>query len=91
MKLLFSKSVLLLLQIFLQIHFLADKNLERYSFQLYRDRPLMRWDNAPHYPHIFNFPHHFHNQNDEVSSSTRTGNLLNDYDLVITEIKKLTK
>jgi hypothetical protein len=30
----------------LQIRFLADKNFRRYSFQLYRDRPLLRWDNT---------------------------------------------
>ena len=22
---------------------------------------IYRWDNAPHYPHITTFPHHFHN------------------------------
>ena len=68
---------------FLQIRFLADKDLKRYSFQLYSDRPLLRWDNAPHYPDLLNFPHHFHNQDENISSSTLTGDLLNDYDLVI--------
>jgi hypothetical protein len=27
---------------FLQVRFLADKDLKRYSFQLYSDRPLLR-------------------------------------------------
>jgi len=68
---------------FLQIRFLAGKDLKRYSFQLYSDRPLLRWDNAPHYPDLFNFPHHFHNQNENISSSALSGDLLADYDLVI--------
>src|SRR3989304_4550193 len=71
---------------FLQIRFLADKDLKRYSFQLYSDRPLLRWDNAPHYPDLLNFPHHFHNQDENISSSTLTGDLLNDYDLVIADV-----
>ena len=74
---------------YLQIRFLADKNFERYSFQLYSDRPLLRWDNAPHYPDLPNSPHHFHDQNGNVSPSALTGNLLHDFDIVIVEIKKL--
>jgi hypothetical protein len=74
----------------LQIRFLTDKNLERYSFQLYGDRPLLRWDNAPHYPGLPNFPHHFHDQDEKISFSTLTGSLLNDFDLVIAEVKKYT-
>lgn len=72
---------------YLQIRFLADKNFERYSFQLYSDRPLLRWDNAPHYPDLTNSPHHFHDQNGNVSPSALTGNLLDDFDLVMVEIK----
>ena len=71
---------------FLQIRFLADKDLKRYSFQLYGDRPLLRWDNAPHYPSLSNFPHHFHDQNEIVSPSVLTGDLLKDYDLVIADV-----
>ncbi len=71
---------------FLQIRFLADKDLKRYSFQLYSNRPLLRWDNAPHYPSLLNSPHHFHDQDENVSSSLLTGNLLNDYDLVIADV-----
>ena len=71
---------------FLQIRFLADKDLKRYSFQLYGDRPILRWDNVPHYPDLLNFPHHFHDQDDNISSSTLSGDLLADYDLVIAAV-----
>src|SRR3972149_4322981 len=73
---------------YLQIRFLADKNFERYSFQLYSDRPLLRWDNTPHYPDLSNSPHHFHDQGGIVSPSALTGNLLDDFELVIVEVKK---
>ena len=73
---------------FLQIRFLADKDLKRYSFQLYSDHPLLRWDNLPHYPDLQNHPHHFHNQDNDVTASSLTGELLADFDIVIAEIKK---
>jgi hypothetical protein len=73
---------------FLQIRFLADKYLERYSFQLYSDHPLLRWDNAPHYPDLPNFPHHFHVQDGSAVSSSLTGDLLDDFDAVMTDIRE---
>jgi hypothetical protein len=76
---------------FLQVRFLADKNLERYSFQLYSNRPLLRWDNLPHYPDLSNFPHHFHDQDEKTFSSNLTGDLLNDFDTVMVEIKTFMK
>ena len=72
----------------LQIRFLADRDFKRYSFQLYSDRPLLRWDNAPHYPELPNSSHHFHNHNGNVSPSRLTGNLLADFDLVLAEIRR---
>ena len=73
---------------YLQIRFLADKDFERYSFQLYSDHPLLRWDNAPHYPDLSNSPHHFHGQDGNVFPSALTGNLLDDFDLVMVEVKQ---
>jgi len=72
---------------FLQIRFLTDKQFERYSFQLYGDHPLLRWDNAPHYIGLSNFPHHFHDQNGNAFSSSLTGDLLEDFDVVMKEIR----
>jgi len=72
----------------LQIRLLADGNFKRYSFQLYSDRPIMRWDNAPHYLNLQNSPHHFHDQSGNIFPSALTGNLLDDFDIVIAEVKK---
>ena len=76
---------------FLQIRLLADKDFKRYSFQLYSDRPLLRWDNAPHYPNFSNFPHHFHGADENVDPSLLTGDLLSDFDVVMADIKQFMK
>ncbi|MFZ5908873.1 MAG: toxin-antitoxin system TumE family protein [Chloroflexota bacterium] len=72
----------------LQVRFLADKDFQRYSFQLYSDRPLLRWDNTPYYPNLSNSPHHFHDQSDNVFPSALTGNLLVDFEIVMAEVRK---
>jgi len=59
-----------------------------YSYQLFHKRPILRWDNAPHFPDIGTFPHHCHNQKGEIGESNLTGNILADIDLVLKEIKK---
>ena len=43
----------------------------RYSYQLFgEERPILRWDNAPHHPELpENFPHHFHNEQGAMFSS----------------------
>lgn len=40
-----------------------------YAYQLFTDHPILRWDNAPHYPHISTVPHHFHNEVGQVDKS----------------------
>lgn len=49
-----------------------------YSYQLFSDRPVMRWDNAPHHPDLANFPHHFHDDTDTRHLSALTGDPLAD-------------
>ncbi|WP_457551400.1 toxin-antitoxin system TumE family protein [Desulfobacula sp.] len=60
-----------------------------YSYQLFHDRPIIRWDNAPHFPSITTFPHHFHNQNNKIKTSNLMGNIIEDIDYVIGEIRRL--
>lgn len=52
----------------------------RYSYQLFgEERPILRWDNAPHHPELpENFPHHFHDEQGAMFSSELTGNPLED-------------
>ena len=59
-----------------------------YSYQLFHKRPIVRWDNAPHFPDIETFPHHCHNKKGEVGKSNLIGNILDDIDFVLKEIKR---
>jgi hypothetical protein len=72
----------------LQIRFLSDETFTRYSFQLYSDRSLLRWDNTPHYPGLSNFPHHFHDAEGNVLTSPLTGNLMSDVEIVLAEVRQ---
>jgi hypothetical protein len=60
-----------------------------YSYQLFTDHPIARWDNAPHYPKLPTFPHHYHNLKGEVESSTLGATIFNDLDYVLKKIKEL--
>ena len=50
---------------------------------------IIRWDNAPHFPSVTTFPHHFHDQNDEIKASNLIGKIIEDIDTVFDKIKRL--
>ncbi len=56
-----------------------------YSYQLFTD--IVRWDNAPHFPNIPSFPHHFHDQTDTVHSSSLQGDVLADLEIVLSKVQ----
>jgi hypothetical protein len=62
-----------------------------YAYQLFTTVPLLRWDNAPHYDHLANAPHHFHDEQGNVYSSPLTGNVKRDLRIVLGEIRKWMK
>ncbi len=68
-----------------------EPNSQDYSYQLFTDHPILRWDNAPHYPNIPSAPHHFHDENNVVSPSPLTGNMNQDLILVLREIETWMK
>lgn len=59
-----------------------------YAYQLFTDRPLLRWDNAPHYPDVATHPHHFHNEAGDVGTSPLRGDPVVDLPHVLAEIEK---
>ena len=65
----------------------------RYAYQLFEtDKPLLRWDNAPHHPELVtNFPHHFHNAQEQILPSTLQGQPMLDLPLVLSEIEQFIK
>lgn len=59
-----------------------------YAYQLFTDRPLLRWDNAPHYPQIATTPHHSHDETNRVGESPLSGDPLTDLPIVLEEIER---
>jgi len=62
----------------LQIRLRAVAGAIRYSYQEFTDKPLRRWDNAPHFSHFPTFPHHSHGPQGHVVESSLTGDPTRD-------------
>jgi hypothetical protein len=60
-----------------------------YSYQLFTDHPIVRWDNAPHFPAITTFPHHYHNLKGEVEASPLKGIIFEDLNYVLAKVKNI--
>ena len=74
--------------LFFQIRFRQIDDQVRYSYQLFSNKPILRWDNSPHFPGLENFPHHFHDEADSTKPSKLTGEIFVDLNIVLGEIKK---
>lgn len=72
----------------LQVWLHLGPTFQDYAYQLFTDRPLLRWDNAPHYPHVSTAPHHFHNEVGQVVESPLSGESLKDLSDVLTLVEK---
>lgn len=71
----------------LQIWLHHETTFQDYAYQLFTDRPLLRWDNAPHYPDRATPPHPFHNEQGEVLDSPLSGQLMTDLEVVLSAIE----
>ncbi len=58
-----------------------------YSYQLFSDQPLLRWDNAPHFPSVSSFPHHFHSESGQIETSSLTGDPSQDLPMVLHQVE----
>ncbi len=72
----------------LQIWIHEHPPFRSYVYQLFINHPILRWDNAPHYPNISTAPHHFHNDAGEVGESPLSGEPVKDLAFVLSEIEK---
>jgi len=71
----------------LQIKWIVTPESFIYSYQLFSDTHLLRWDNSPHFPDISTFPHHFHDITESIQSSIISGkHIKTDLDIVFKEI-----
>lgn len=70
----------------LDIKYINTEEYFLYSYQLYTDKAIARWDNEPHYPDLDNYPHHFHYK-DNVRASLLSGNPTEDVKKVSSFVK----
>ncbi len=76
----------------LELRFIQTESEIIYSYQLFTDRPIMRWDNAPHFPALQSFPHHSHDESGEIEESNLSGDPLQDIPNVLDQLRAfLTK
>jgi hypothetical protein len=73
----------------LDIRLIQTENEIIYAYQLFTDHPIVRWDNAPHFPELSTFPHHYHNSKGKVEASRLKGAIFEDLNYVINKIKKM--
>jgi len=59
-----------------------------YSYQLYNQGTIARWDNKEDFPHLPGFPHHFHTENGAVIESSLSGDPLRDFAAVLREVER---
>ena len=71
----------------LEVRIIQTKTETVYSYQLYTDKPLIRWDNSPHFSSISTHPHHYHNLDGAIEPSPLSGNIFNDLDHVFNAIR----
>ena len=73
----------------LDIRLIQTENETIYSYQLFTDHPVVRWDNAPHFPAIKTFPHHYHGLKGEVEASPLEGFVFDDLNYILENIKNM--
>lgn len=73
----------------LQIWIHQEPESFAYSDQLFTDRPLIRWDNAPHHRELQeSFPHHVHDESGNVLPSDLRGDVLVDLPAVLDRVQE---
>jgi hypothetical protein len=71
----------------LEIRLIQTEDETIYSYQLFTDRPIIRWDNVPHFLALQSFPHHVHEENGEVKESPLIDDPLQDLPRILNQVK----
>ena len=66
----------------LQVRFYYNRGHVDYAYQLFRDTPVLRWDNKEDAGQLATAPHHFHDENDDISESPLIGEPAHDWPMV---------
>ncbi|RJQ17470.1 MAG: hypothetical protein C4560_08575 [Nitrospiraceae bacterium] len=72
----------------LDIKYISTEKDILYSYQLYTDEAVARWDNEPHYPGFNNYPHHLHYK-ENIGASVLSGNPIHDVNKICSFVKEI--
>ncbi|MFQ6116282.1 MAG: DUF6516 family protein [bacterium] len=87
----FKIRATLLSSLTLQIRIYYNKGHYDYSYQLFSDSPLCRWDNKEHFPRLSTFPHHYHTMEGKIVESPLKGQPVDDLRVVLEQLENLLK
>ena len=73
----------------LEIRIIQTEDELLYSYQLFTSTPLVRWDNAPHFPALPIFPHHMHDETGTVDVLPLSGDPMQDLPYILDQLAKL--
>lgn len=75
----------------LQVRVYYNRGHYDYSYQLFRDAPIMRWDNKEDCPGLPNFPHYHHTPDGMIVSSPLSGKPERDLPIVLQAISEFVE
>jgi hypothetical protein len=82
-------AIIALEKITLQIRIYYNHGHIDYSYQIFSDMPLYRWDNKEEFRYLATFPHHFHDKDGFVKQSPLLGDPSSDIQIVLQEMDRL--
>lgn len=71
-----------------QVRVYYNKGHFDYSYQLFSNVPIIRWDNKEDYPNLPNYPHHYHNEEGTPLPSKLVGDPAKDIRVVLQELER---
>lgn len=74
---------------YFQVRLYYNNGYHDYSYQLYNQGTIARWDNKEDFPHLPTFPHHFHTETGAVIESLLSGDPLRDFPFVLREVERI--
>jgi len=74
-----------------QIRIFYNRGRCNYSYQVFDEKPICRWDNKKHFPALKTFPHHYHTPDGNIIESPLQGDPVADLKYVLAELDRLFK
>ena len=71
-----------------QVRIYYNRGHYDYAYQLFRDAPILRWDNKEHFANLPTYPHHHHNEQGLPEPSPLQGDPEKDLPIVLEQLER---